>query len=140
MSVMPAKNLPTPTPETKPYWDACQNNAFILQQCRDCSQYQFYPRIMCSHCGGQNMRWATASGKGRVESFTIVHRAITKAYAADAPYVVALVRLQEGPCMMTNMIDCDVAEVCIDMPVQVDFKNWSNDLADEFKVPVFRPA
>ena len=71
-----------------------------------------------------------------IESFTIVRQAISPARAGDVPYVIALVRLDEGPAMMTNIVDCDPAQVTIGLPVLVGFERLSDDIA----LPVFRPA
>lgn len=135
MTAMISKNLPRPTPETQPYWDGCQEQQLLIQRCDECSHFQFYPRILCTRCTSSQLSWTKADGKGQVISYTIVHRAITQAYAADVPYVVALIRLAEGPCMMSNLVGCDPDGVTIGMAVHVDFENWSED----FMVPVFRP-
>jgi uncharacterized OB-fold protein len=71
-----------------------------------------------------------------VRSFTVVHRAVSEAYAPDVPYVVALVALDEGPTMMTHIVACAPGAVRIGLPVQVDFRPW----AEGVMVPVFRPG
>jgi uncharacterized OB-fold protein len=130
------KNLPRPTPETKPYWDACQQHQFLIQRCNQCSHYQFYPRILCTACMSRDVTWVAAKGLGQVLSYTIIHRAISKAYAAEVPYIVALIQLQEGPTMMSNVVGCDPAKITIGMPVRVAFE----DRTEEITVPVFRPV
>lgn len=80
------------------------------------------------------VEWVQASGRGKVLSFTIVRHAISDAYAADVPYVVALIRLDEGPTLMSNVIDGDPERVRIGMPVETVFEVWSEDLT----VPKFR--
>jgi len=79
------------------------------------------------------VEWIQASGRGEVISFTIVRHAVSEAYAADVPYVIALIKLDEGPTMMSNVIDCDPEHVRIGMPVEVVFETWSED----FTVPKF---
>ena len=76
-----------------------------------------------------------ASGRGSVKTFTIVRRAVSQAYAAEVPYVVALVDLEEGPTMMSNIVGCGVEEVSIGMPVEVVFEDW----AEGVSIPKFRP-
>ena len=129
------KIFPRPSPETAVYWDACRDHKLMIQKCNACGNYQFYPRIMCTQCMSQDVEWLEASGQGQVLSFTIVRRAVSKAYADEAPYVVALIKLSEGPTLMSNIIDCDVESVKIEMPVEVLFEDWS----EEISMPKFRP-
>lgn len=129
------KMIPTPTNETKPYWEACQQMKLVIQQCSDCEHIQFYPRLMCSNCMGRNVSWIEASGNAIIVSYTIIHRPILPAYIKEAPYILAIVRLEEGPTMMTNIINCPLDEVVCGMEVTVQFKHWS----EEFLVPVFEP-
>lgn len=126
--------LPRPTALSKPYWDGCREGVLLLQHCQDCAEFQFYPRIMCSRCGGQNLVWKASSGKGQVASYTIVQRGITAAYAA--PYVVALIDLEEGPRMMSSVTGVAAEGVRVGLPVEVTFSDWSDDIA----VPEFCPV
>ena len=128
------KIFPRPSPETAVYWDACREHKLMIQQCNDCHHYQFYPRIMCTKCMSPEVEWVNASGTGRVLSFTIVRRPVSKAYADETPYVVALIKLDEGPCMMSNIVEYDVDSVKIDMRVEVLFEDWN----EEISMPKFR--
>lgn len=125
--------LPRPTALSQPYWDGCRKGVLLLQHCVDCGELQFYPRIICSSCGGGNLDWQASSGKGAVASFTIVQRGITAAY--PAPYMVALIDLEEGPRMMSSLIDVAAEDVRVGLCVEVTFTDWS----DEIAVPEFRP-
>ncbi|MDT8860256.1 Zn-ribbon domain-containing OB-fold protein [Alkalihalobacillus sp. MEB130] len=129
------KYIPNPTLETKPYWEACRNHELLIQQCTDCSHVQFYPRLMCTKCTSKKVEWVRAIGEGTVVSYTIVHRAISKAYQSEAPYVVALIKLEEGPTMMSNIIDCDLKAIEIGMKVKVVFETWSESMT----IPQFTP-
>ena len=126
--------VPKPTPETEPFWSATLEGRLRLQQCRDCGEYIFYPRLVCPHCLSDALEWRDCSGRGVVYSYTVVERA-PAAFAEDAPYVVALVELAEGPRMMSWIRLEDVDAVSIGMPVTVDFERVS----DEAALPVFRP-
>jgi uncharacterized OB-fold protein len=128
------KPLPVPTLETAPYWEGCRQHQLRIQRCGDCSQYQFFPRIYCSKCFSDRVEWVNASGLARVLSFTIVRRPVSAAFAADVPYIVALVTLEEGPQMMTNIIGCAPEDVTIGMPVEVIFEDWT----DTISIPKFR--
>ena len=123
---------PPLTELTAPYWQGCRESELRLQRCADCDQHQFYPRTICSHCGSAELSWDTVSGRGMVASFTIVRRAISNAY--EAPYVVAFIRLEEGPVMMSTIVGTEPEQVSIGAPVTVDFESWSEDIV----MPVFR--
>jgi uncharacterized OB-fold protein len=124
--------LPRPNALSQPYWDGCREGELRLQQCADCARFQFYPRIICSHCGGADLHWQAASGRGVLASFTVVERGISAAY--PAPYVVALVDLDEGPRMMSQIVDPAPGRLRIGAAVEVAFENWSEDIT----LPVFR--
>lgn len=128
------RTLPKITTLTEPWFDACKQDVLLLQKCGTCNKHQFYPRIICSHCGAGQPDWVETSGRGRIASFSIVRRAISKAY--EAPYVVALIELEEGPVMMSNIVDCDPDTVEIGQHVNVTFEAWS----DEITLPVFQLA
>ena len=136
MSDAPRKNLPSITPETAEYWAGCKRHELLIQRCNDCDAAQFYPRIFCTQCSGRNLHWVRASGCATLMTFTTVHRAVSQAYAGEVPYVVALVRLEEGPTMMTNVVGCADVKLQIGMRLEVLFDDWT----DEVTVPKFRPA
>jgi uncharacterized OB-fold protein len=124
--------LPSPTPLSEPYWQGCRDGVLRLQHCSGCGRYQFYPRNLCSHCSGRELVWRDASGRGRVATFTVVRRGVSPAY--EAPYIVALIDLAEGPRMMSWLVDTEPEDVVIGAPVTVDFEAWSDDVS----MPVFR--
>jgi uncharacterized OB-fold protein len=125
---------PRKTRLTEPYWEGCRSGELRLQRCTACGNCQFYPRIACSHCGATDLAWQRASGRGHIASFTVVRRGITQAY--EAPYVVALIDLEEGPRMMSTITGCDPESVRIGQPVSVAFEEWS----EEVSLPVFIPS
>lgn len=127
--------IPVPTLETAPYWEGCHQHQLRIQRCAQCGHYQFFPRIYCTKCFSDRIEWVNASGRGRVLSFTIVRRPVSPAFAPEVPYVVALITLEEGPQMMTNIVGCDPASVAIDMPVEVTFEDWTETIS----IPKFRP-
>ncbi len=129
------KFLPRPTPESAPFWQGCQDHKLLLQYCTACDTHQFYPRTICATCMSDQLEWREASGRGTVESYTIVTRAVSDAYAADVPYVIALITLAEGPRMMSNVIGCDVESVKCGLAVEVVFERWSAEIT----MPKFRP-
>jgi uncharacterized OB-fold protein len=132
MNPVATRILPPATALTEPYWEGCREGELRLQQCERCSRFQFYPRILCSHCGHNHLVWRSASGRGRIASYTVMHRPVSTAY--PAPAIIALVDLVEGPRMMSSVIDCAPEQVAVGAEVQVDFEAWSNEIS----MPVFR--
>ncbi|NIV77069.1 MAG: hypothetical protein GWN37_20215 [Gammaproteobacteria bacterium] len=128
--------IPVPTPVSEPFWEGCQRGEFLLQHCRSCDAKQFYPRSVCSACGASDLAWRAASGEGQIVTYTVVRRAIMEAFAERVPYVVAIVRLAEGPQLMSHVIDCDPDTVRIGAAVRLDFER----LGEDASLPVFRLA
>lgn len=132
---VPGKAIPVPTPETQPFYDGCAAGELRIQRCTDCAQPYFYPRPVCPHCGSFNVEWFTASGDATLYSYVINHRP-APGFEAEAPYAIAVVQLAEGPRMMTNIVDCDPADLRVGMDLEVTFRQET----DEVTLPVFRPA
>jgi uncharacterized OB-fold protein len=130
------KPIPAVTLETAPYWEGARRHELRIQCCAACGQRQFYPRIYCTKCFSDRVEWIKASGRAKVTTFTIVRRPVSPAFADDVPYVVALVTLDEGPTMMTNIVGCPPEKVAIGMPVEVTFEDWT----EEISIPKFKPA
>jgi uncharacterized OB-fold protein len=129
------KPLPRVNETTRPYWDAAREGRLLLQRCRACATWIHYPRAWCPACWSTNLEWSEASGRGHVVTYSVVHQAPFESYAAAAPYVLAVIRLEEGPQMMANVLDVDPKDVAIDMAVEVTFEKRQRG----FAVPQFRP-
>ncbi len=136
MTETSTKTVPVGSPETAEYWAGCARHDLLIQRCTGCGAHQFYPRVLCTACSGRALEWVRASGRGRLRSYTIVRRAVSEAYAAEVPYVVALVALEEGPTMMSGVVGCKPEDVRIGMPVQVVFDDWAAGAT----IPNFTPA
>lgn len=131
--------LPQPrTPEAKPYWDGLKEHKLMLPKCGDCSAVFFYPRAVCTECQSRNITWIQASGKGKLYSFEILHRAFVREVKVPLPYVLAMIELEEGPRLLSNLINIapDPKVIACDMPVQVVFQK----LTDDVTIPLFQPA
>jgi hypothetical protein len=126
------------TPEAKPYWDGLRDGKLMLPKCGDCESAFFYPRIACPHCHSRNVGWIQASGKGTLYSFQIGYRAFNPAFKIKPPYILAMIQLEEGPRILSNLINIepDPAIVKCDMPVEVVFEKQT----DEVTIPLFQPA
>jgi len=125
-------------PEVKPFWDGTAEGRLLLPRCDDCQVFIWYPRPFCPSCVSTKVSWIPASGRGTVYSFTINRRgqADLSAYTEAGVYVLAYVELDEGPRMMTNIVDCDPESVRIGQRVQVVF----HDTGEGTALPRFRPA
>lgn len=133
-----SKPLPRPlNPEfTKPFWEATKRHELIVPRCTMCDHLFFYPRSECPRCLSSNIVWAPVSGRGRLYSFTIVNQPAHAAFRDDAPHVYAIVQLDEGPRMISNVIECDHADLQVDMPLVAVF----DDVTPEWTLVKFKPA
>jgi uncharacterized OB-fold protein len=128
------KPLPKPTETSRPFWDAAKQHRLQLQHCGGCQSFIYYPRDRCPHCLSDQLELRPVSGKGKVYSYTTVRRASVRSFA-DKPYVLAIVELDEGVRMTTN-IEAPPESVKIGMPVTVFF----DDVTPERTLVKFRPA
>lgn len=135
MSTATEKPVPHATVDSEAFWAACDEERLTIQRCGACGAAQFYPRNRCVACGSGDLSLQDAAGTGTVFTFTVNHRAPTEAFAAEAPYVIALVDLDEGPRMMMNVIGCEPGDVSIGMKVRVVF-----EARGERKLPQATPA
>jgi uncharacterized OB-fold protein len=131
------KPLPEPTPETQHFWDGCRDGKLILQRCKDTGKAYFPPRPFSPYTGSRDVEVFEASGKAKLFSYVINHRP-AKGFEDEAPYAIAVIELEEGPRMMTNIVDCEQTPeaLVLDMPLEVAFETAT----DEITLPKFRPA
>jgi uncharacterized OB-fold protein len=101
------------------YWERVAPLGFALPHCDDCGTFHFYPRPACPHCGSERVQPRRASGTGRLYSYSIVHRAPSAAFAADVPYVVAIVATDEGPHLMSRVVGAAPEAIAIGMRLKV---------------------
>jgi uncharacterized OB-fold protein len=111
-----------PDHDTIVFWRGINEGRFLFQRCKACHKAQFYARAICSHCQGEDLGWEEASGRGKIASFSVVHRAPIAAFKADVPYVLALVDLDEGPRFMCNVVNCDPNSVRIGDSVNIVYE------------------
>lgn len=130
-----AKPLPVVDNDSSVFWENCKQERLVLQECQDCSKFYFYPRILCPHCMSSNVEWKEVSGSGKIYSFTIARRPAGPAFKEDLPYAVGLIELDEGPRMMSNIINIPVDDIRCDMPVKVKFEAVN----EQFTLPKFEP-
>jgi uncharacterized OB-fold protein len=131
-----SKPVPKPTPETQPFWDGCEQGELRLQQCADCQHVQYPPRKLCSGCFGTNVSWHTASGRGKVLSWSIVVSPGALGFAEEVPFISVIIALEEGPTMLSVLRGCEAEQVTFDMTVEVVFEQRSESIF----IPYFKPA
>jgi uncharacterized protein len=119
------KPLPKPSATSRPFWDAAKRHELTLQRCGGCHAFIYYPRDRCPHCLSDQLQWQPVSGRGKVYSYTVVRHASTRSFS-DKPYVLAIVELDEGPRMTTN-IEAPPEAVKVGMPVTVCFDDVTPD-------------
>ena len=131
--------LPSPiTPEAQPYWDGLKENKLMLPKCDDCGKPFFYPRVLCPNCHSRHISWMQASGRGKLYSFQIAHRSLNRAFKVELPCVMAMIELEEGPRVLSNLINIepDPSVIKCDMPVEVVFEKQNDDIT----LALFQPA
>jgi uncharacterized OB-fold protein len=132
------KPLPNPLErETSlPFWEGAKRHELMLPRCRRCDRAFFYPREVCPVCLSSEIDWMQASGRGRLHSFTVIHQPANPAFAADVPYIYAMIQLDEGPRMISNLTECAPEAAHIDMPVVATF----DDVTPDVTLVKFQPA
>jgi hypothetical protein len=116
--------LPAPleNADSAPYWAGARAGQLLLRRCGDCEQVHFMPRHLCPHCWSDRLEWVTSGGTGQVHSYTIIRRAPVATFASRVPYALALVELDEGPSLVTNIVGDDALDVRIGDRVRVTFE------------------
>ncbi len=128
-------DLPSIDEESRPFWDAAREERLLIARCGECHKPHHYPRPFCPFCWSENVRWEDASGRATLYTYSTVFVNDLPPFKERLPYIAAVVDLEEGPRMMTNVVDCDPAGLRIGQELEVSFRK----LTDEVTVPVFRP-
>lgn len=127
--------LPAVNSDTEGWWEGTRHGRLLLQRCRRCGQFQHYPRPFCLLCHGVDLDFEDSSGRGVIHSFSVVHRS-PDPDLFETPYVVALVRMEEGPIMFTSIVDYQPDDLRCDQSVEVTWR----PLSDGRQLPVFKPT
>jgi uncharacterized OB-fold protein len=136
MSERNQKPLPRIDEVNQPYWEAVKRHELFLQKCRECGHYRYPPGETCPSCLSDRLEWVKASGRGTVYTWTVFHQVYHPAFAKDVPYAVVAVELEEGPKLLTSLVDYPVENIKIGMPVEVVF----DEVTEEITLPRFRPV
>ena len=129
------KQLPDITSVDKPFWDAAKKHELVAYQCLNCGT--FYSQVTdCVACDNPRMEWVKVSGKGEVYTFGIYHQLYHPAWKEEIPYNVSWIKLDEGPLIMSNVVECKNEDLYVGMPVEVVF----DDVTEEVTLPKFKPV
>jgi uncharacterized OB-fold protein len=120
---------PAVNPGDEQYFAAAAEGKLLLKKCNDCGQYHHYPRALCPNCFSDKVEWVQAKGTGEIYTYSVTRR------GGPTPYCIAYVTLDEGPKMMTNIVDCDLDAIKCGQKVKVAFKKTEGGAS----VPVFVP-
>jgi len=131
-----AKPLPVPSPISRPFFEAVKRHELVVMRCRACGTCRLIERETCPECWSNDYEWVRASGRGSVYSFVVMHQRLHPAFAGDIPYNVALIDLEEGPRLVSNIVGCPNEALKVSMAVEVVF----DDVSDELTLPRFRPT
>ena len=127
--------IPVANFDTQPFWDGCARGELLLQRCSACGSVRHPPSPICAHCLSDRHTWVPASGRGKVYTFVVVRETRARGWDKMVPYVVAVVELEEGPRMLSNLVSVEPDAVRIEMPVEATFA----ELDGTTKLPLFRP-
>ncbi|MEC7916999.1 MAG: OB-fold domain-containing protein [Actinomycetota bacterium] len=138
---MNAINHPAPYAswETRGYWEGTGRNELVLQRCRKCTLVQHRPRGLCAHClESEHLEHFVGTGEGEIYTFTITEQNQARGFAQACPYIMAYVTLDEGPRILTVIVDCDPDDVGIGARVTAKYVKQERDDGEVFAVPVFQ--
>ncbi len=132
------KPLPVTQPESDFYWEKAKAHELWLMHCNACDATYFYPRAICPNCFSRDTGWVQSSGKGTLYTYAIVHRAPQRSFTGDVPFIVAMVELEGGARMPTNIVGVvpEPENLHIGMAVEVVFE----DATDKITLPKFKPV
>ncbi|HEX4170116.1 MAG TPA: Zn-ribbon domain-containing OB-fold protein [Bryobacteraceae bacterium] len=130
------KPLPEPTALSQPFWKGAQEGKILVQKCASCGATQHPPRPLCGQCWSERLAWIACSHRGTVFSYAVYYRPTIAEFRDDAPYVVAVVEMPEGVRLTTNIVDCPMDKIAVDLPVQAVF----DKATDEITLIKFKPT
>ncbi|CAN5275402.1 OB-fold domain-containing protein [soil metagenome] len=133
----PRTDLPTIEGDSRPFWDAVRDDhAFLVVECHACGHIHHYPRPFCPVCWSDDVSWIPASGRATLYTYSIVYMNDLQPFASELPYIAAVVELEEGPRVMTTLVDVSADQLSIGMALTLVTKELTPDVT----VPVFTAA
>jgi uncharacterized OB-fold protein len=122
------KPIPSVDEINRPFWDSVKARQLKLPKCRDCEKFHAPPRQFCPHCLSDQLEWLPVSGKGVIYSYVIYHQAYDQSFAGDVPYNVAVIELEEGPRLLSNVIGSN-DEIRVGDAVRVVYEDVTDEIA-----------
>lgn len=126
--------IPEPTKWSEGFWKAAKEHKYVIQTCTNCGKKIFYPRIVCPDCWSDKLEWVESSGRGKIVTYTTTYGYVEEKFVDALPYTLALIELDEGVQVFSNIVECKPEDVKIGMEVEVVFK----DITEDFSLPLFR--
>ena len=130
------KALPRITPDSAPFWDALRTRRLLLPYCLDCGLPHLPPGPVCPACFSGRLEWRAVSGRGRISTWTVVYKAWFPSFAADVPYNVVQVELEEGPRLTASVVGLPNERLAVGLAVEIDYDEHREGIT----LPRFRPA
>jgi uncharacterized OB-fold protein len=134
-AALPTRPIPAPDEASLPFFEGARAHRLLLMRCRACGTWRYPSRDRCDACWSTETEWEQASGRGNVYTFSVMHQLYHPGFKNEVPYNVAVVELEEGPRMTTNVVDCPNDAIRVGMPVEAVFDDVSADVS----VPKIRP-
>jgi len=131
-----SKPVPAPSEASLPFWEACRRHELRIQRCLECGSLIHYPKLRCPKDGSEQFEWALMSGLGAVHSFVVSRRAFHPAFKEEVPYIIAIIELDEGVRVLSNILGAEPEMLSVGMRVALE---W-DDQAGEYPLAKFRPA
>jgi uncharacterized OB-fold protein len=131
-----ARPLPEETALTAPFWEAARERRLVIQRCQECEQYRWPPEVACYECGSMQYGWAPVSGRATLYTWTIAHPPLLPYFQQRSPWPVAVVELEEGPRLVTNLVEIEPGAYGVGLPLDAAFE----DIGDDVTLVVFRPS
>jgi uncharacterized protein len=129
------KPIPSITPNMAEFFEGARNGRLMIQKCDQCGTLRFPAHELCTNCLSTRAHWAPVSGRGEIYSFNIMHQVYHPAFAAEVPYAVVVVQLEEGCKFVSNLLGVRPHEIKVGMPVEVTFEKMNDDVT----IPKFKP-
>jgi len=129
------KPLPRINADNQLFWEGCKDHELRFQKCASCGHVRYPPSIVCPGCHCRDYQLIVSAGTGKVYTYAVYHTAYHPGFQGDVPYVVAVVELDEGPRLLTNIVGCTSEKVFCEMPVLVAWQ----DVTLEISLPMFTP-
>jgi uncharacterized OB-fold protein len=115
------------------FYEWCAAGELRLQRCNQCREWCHVPRVICPNCAARDWSWEAVSGRGRVFTWTVVHRAMHPDFMDAVPFASVVVELDEGPRILTQLVDCPAEELEMEMPVEVAFERSGERVLPKFR-------